>query len=156
MTVVRRQLWPTKWCQVEPAPLSLGLHYYAIYDYAFGQITQRGEAGRSGIAHANLFLRPNGLFRSFIIKASTLEVGFIDFQSGEVGSDGMLQDVVLWGDDSPDTDGDGLHDLGEQIMGDGSEGCRFRRRRNEGRCGGPSRSGSSLGVGGSHWSHCGS
>ena len=102
---------------VEPAPLSLGLHYYAIYDYAFGQITQRGEAGRSGVAHANLFLRPNGLFRSFIIKSSTLEVGFIDFQSGEVGSDGMLQDVVLWGDDSPDTDGDGLHDLGEQIMG---------------------------------------
>jgi len=102
---------------VAPAPLSLGLHYYAIYDFAFGQVTQRGEAGRAGVAHANLFLRPNGLFRSYVIKASTLEVGFIDFQSGEVGSDGMLQDVQLWGDDSTDTDGDGLPDLGELVMG---------------------------------------
>ncbi|MFN0067893.1 MAG: Ig-like domain-containing protein, partial [Limisphaerales bacterium] len=98
-------------------PLSTGLHYFALYDFAEGRVTQRGTAGRAGVAHANLFLRPNSLYRSFIIKAATLEIGWIDFQSGDVGTDGMLQTLYLFPDFSVDADGDGLGEIGELILG---------------------------------------
>ncbi len=98
-------------------PLSTGLHYFAIQDLTTGKIIQRGRAGSAGVAHNRLILGVNQPYRNYILKAATLEVGWSDFISGNNGVNIRLPDVLLRADVSPDTDGDGLHDLGELIMG---------------------------------------
>ena len=98
-------------------PLSTGLHYYALQDQITGQIIQRGQAGSAGVAHNRLILGVNRPYRNYIIKASNLDVGWSDFISGNNGDNLMLPDVILRADVTVDTDGDGLHDLGELIMG---------------------------------------
>ncbi len=102
-------------------PLSTGLHYFALQDQATGKIIQRGQAGSAGVAHNRLILGLNHPYRNYIIKASTLEVGWSDFISGNNGDNLMLPDIILRADTSPDTDGDGLHDLAELIMGTNKE-----------------------------------
>lgn len=98
-------------------PISTGLHYYALMDLATGQIIQRGQAGSAGVVHTRLILGVNHPYRNYLVKASTLEVAWSDFISGNNGDNLMLPDLVLRADTSPDTDGDGLHDAAELIMG---------------------------------------
>ncbi|MHB1308033.1 MAG: Ig-like domain-containing protein [Limisphaerales bacterium] len=102
---------------LQPLRLSTGLHYYALKDWSRGEIVQRGVAGRFGIAHSRLILRPNTPYRNYVIKANTLEVGFADFISGDNGRNIDLPPVYLIEDRSGDEDGDGLSAIGELIMG---------------------------------------
>ena len=101
----------------QPFTASTGLHYFAIQDWRNGRIIQRGVAGRDGIVHVDLMLRAYGLYRSYVLNAATLNVGFSDFANGEPGTAPMLPTVHLFADTSADRDGDGLGDLGELIMG---------------------------------------
>ena len=102
---------------VDALPVSTGLHYYALKDLTTGQIVERGLAGSAGVVHNRLILGVNRPYRSYVIKAINLNVGWSDFISGNNGQQLRLPDVVLRNDPTPDTDGDGLHDLGELIMG---------------------------------------
>lgn len=98
-------------------PVSTGLHYYALKDLNTGQMIERGIAGSAGVVHNRLILGVNRPYRSYVIKAETMQLGWSDFISGNNGQHLRLPDVILRPDQSPDADNDGLHDLGESIMG---------------------------------------
>jgi hypothetical protein len=101
----------------EPPAFSTGLHYYAVWDASRNEITQRGQAGSLGVVHANILLPPRQLFRNYVLRAATLEVGWVDFLSAENGRTAPLPDIILLPDDSADGDGDLLPDIAEFIMG---------------------------------------
>lgn len=97
--------------------LEEGLHYYAIEDLERGEIIVRGEAGSNGVAFDNLLLAPQTRFRAYVLQAATFRVGRIEFTTGTAGSSLELGAIVLRLDSSLDSDGDGLSDLGEAIVG---------------------------------------
>ena len=94
-----------------------GLHYYAIENLDEARVEQRGTAGANGIAHDNLILRPQTRYRDWILQAATLKVGFVDFTSNRNGRFTDIPPIIIRTVDAPDSDGDGLHDIGERIMG---------------------------------------
>lgn len=94
-----------------------GLHYYAIENTDEARIEQRGTAGANGMAHDNLILRPQTNYRDWILQAATLKVGFVDFTSNRNGRFTDIPPIIIRTVESPDSDNDGLHDLGERIMG---------------------------------------
>ena len=101
----------------EEIPVSTGLHYYALKDLVTGRIIERGLAGSGGVVHNRLILGVNRPYRSYVIHAGTLQLGWSDFISGNNGQHLRLPDVILRPDFSVDTDFDGLRNLGELIMG---------------------------------------
>ncbi len=94
-----------------------GTHYFALEDLATGQVTQRGEAGSIGVAFDNLIVSSDTQYRAWILQAESLRVGFIDFTSPGNGRTIRLGQIQIGDTLSPDSDGDGLHDDGEFIMG---------------------------------------
>jgi len=97
--------------------ISTGLHYYAIYDFVTGEIVQRGTGGSAGVLHTRLLLPPNRPYGSYVLKADTLAVGYASFISADLGQMRIMPDLYLVQDDFNDTDGDGLGDVGEFIVG---------------------------------------
>ena len=100
-----------------------GLHYFAIEQLEPGQssgsIVRRGTAGRNGIAFSNLILAPRTTYRQWLLQAATLNVGFYEFTTLGPGQTLGLPPILLFPSTSLDTDGDGLHNEGELIMGTG-------------------------------------
>ena len=94
-----------------------GLHYFAILNLDSGQVIQRGGAGDNGIAHHNLILAPNTHYRQFILQAATLLVGSSDFTTPDSGATITLPAIPLHTSRMADSDGDGLPDDAEFIMG---------------------------------------
>jgi hypothetical protein len=100
-----------------PNTLSLGLHYFAVFDWLSGEIILRGQTPPTGIGHARLILPSQRLFGNYILRADTLDIGYQDFTTFGPGTSWIMPPVFLRRDRSADTDGDGLPDLGELIMG---------------------------------------
>jgi len=94
-----------------------GTHYFALEDLSTGQVTQRGEAGSIGVAFDNLIVSSNTQYRAWILQAESLRVGFVDFTSPGNGRTIRLGEIQIGDTLSPDSDGDGLHDAGEFVMG---------------------------------------
>lgn len=94
-----------------------GLHYFAILNLDSGEVIQRGVAGDNGIAHHNLILAPNTHYRQFILQAGTLFVGSSDFTTPDSGASITLPAIQLHSSRMVDSDGDGLADDAEFIMG---------------------------------------
>ncbi len=98
-----------------------GLHYFAIEQLKPGQssgsIVRRGTAGSNGTAYSNLILAPNTRYRQWLLQAATLNVGFYEFTTPGNGQTLSLPPILLFPSTSLDTDGDGLHNEGELIMG---------------------------------------
>ncbi len=115
-TGVRRAVTVTVPPPVAPTP-STGLHYFAIYDWETGAYTQRGKAGSTGVGHVRLILPPNRMVRNYVLRADTLEIGWCDFTTLDAGSNFTMPPVYLGADNSPDSDGDGLSDLAEAVLG---------------------------------------
>ena len=106
---------------VPTAPLadSTGLHYFAIQDLKTGFI-MRGSINLitgGALCPAGVFLSANTPYREFVLQASTLQVGVSDFTTPASGITFTMPEILLGPDTSPDSDGDGLHDLGEFIVG---------------------------------------
>lgn len=94
-----------------------GTHYFALEDLSTGQVTQRGEAGSIGVAFDNLIVSSDTQYRAWILQAESLRVGFLDFTSPGNGRTIRLGEIQIGDTLSPDSDGDGLHDAGEFVMG---------------------------------------
>jgi hypothetical protein len=99
--------------------LQTGKHFYAIQDLETNEVVLRGLTGERGVTHPpnSLFLAPNRTYRHWVLQARTLDVGYLDFTTPASGSRFNLGDTLLGTPNSLDTDGDGLHDQGELIVG---------------------------------------
>src|SRR5688572_2966059 len=100
-----------------PEPqLQTGLHYYMIKDLRRGTI-ERAKAGDNGFAVDSVILAPDSTYRIGILQASTLKIGFAGFRTPGNGQRFNIPRIMVLPDSSPDSDADGLHDLGESILG---------------------------------------
>lgn len=95
---------------------SSGTFYYALMDLDTGNIILRGLTGANGIAHSNLILGGNLLIRELILDPVTMKVGITQYRTPGIGSF-QIPPILLQDSLFADTDGDGLHDEGELIMG---------------------------------------
>ena len=94
-----------------------GKQYYLLYNLDTYQITQRGLAQKNGIAHQNLLLGPNTRYRHWLLHAPSLRVAVADYVSAGLGEVTELPAFTYRTDSGADSDGDGLTDLAEFIVG---------------------------------------
>ncbi len=94
-----------------------GLIYYAVENLDARRIEQRGTAGNAGVAFQRLNLAPGTSYRIWALEAATLRVAEINIKTSGPGELLRLPDLVFRQASSHDSDGDGLPDLGEFIMG---------------------------------------
>ena len=97
--------------------LSTGVHYFAIRNWFTNVVVQRGRTGTHGIAHENLNLQARTLYRQYILQPSTLLVGYADFTTPLDGLTIDIPPTYLGNSTAADSDGDGLNDDGELVMG---------------------------------------
>ena len=90
-------------------------HFYALQDPNNGFI-QRGLTLRNG-ALSNIVLAPNTTYRYSILQPGTLRVGTTEFITPASGRRLELPPLLLGTADSTDTDGDGITDEGEFVLG---------------------------------------
>ncbi len=95
-----------------------GLHYYVQVNPATGAVVRRGFAGRNGVAHARpLIVGANRSLRETILQADSFWLASQDFRTGENGSSLTLGAFRLEPPAGPDTDGDGVPDAAEFVVG---------------------------------------
>src|SRR5688572_25459917 len=103
------------------SPLQSGVHYYLIENLSdsaeTGGSVLRGKAGSQGYAHDAIILAPNTLYREWILHLQTMRVAVTNYTTPDVGRSFRLPEFQLRTSTSPDSDGDGLHDLAEFILG---------------------------------------
>ncbi len=94
-----------------------GPHHFAVIDVETRQVVQRGRAGTLGIAFTQLILQPNRTYDIGILQDATLWEGHIRIRTGAAGSQLEIPTILVKPPVSWDFDNDGLHDVGELIMG---------------------------------------
>lgn len=94
-----------------------GLVYYAIENLDDGRIERRGVAGSNGIAFDDLIVAPNTRYRIWLLEADTFRTARAEIETPNSGLRVRLPDFVFATSSSHDNDEDGLHDLGEFIVG---------------------------------------
>lgn len=95
----------------------LGPHRFAVVDLTTGQVVQRGQAGSAGIAFTELILAPNTPYDLALLQEATLREGKLRITTGPSGSRISLPAILVEPSTAWDFDGDGLHDVGELVMG---------------------------------------
>lgn len=103
--------------QPEGLVLQTGVHYFAIENLATHQVEQRGLAGSNGVAHDSLILSPNSVYREVILQAATLFTGTTVIETPGSGQRVTIPPIIIGPSVFPDSDGDGLPDDGELVMG---------------------------------------
>ena len=94
-----------------------GLFYYAVENLDRGRIEQRGTSDNSGSIFNNLILASQTRYRLWLLRAEDLEVGHVVVETAGPGTRLEIPAITIRETSAPDTDGDGLHDLGENILG---------------------------------------
>lgn len=94
-----------------------GLIYYAVENLNLQRVELRGIAGNAGTAFDRLNLSSNSRYRIWLLEAATLRVADVEFATLAPGRSIRLPEFLFRRASSHDTDGDGLHDLGEFIVG---------------------------------------
>ncbi len=94
-----------------------GLVYYAVEDLDNPQQVLRGFAGSAGVAFDRLILSPDTNYRFWLLEAETFRVANIDVRTPSSGRNFELPDFNFRRASSHDTDGDGISDLPEFIVG---------------------------------------
>ncbi|MEZ6183850.1 MAG: Ig-like domain-containing protein [Planctomycetota bacterium] len=116
----RAGLWALLLCTglaaAQAQTLEEGLHYFAVEDLDTQEIVRRGITGSNGIAFSNLILAPNRRYRIYILQASSFRVGVVELEPARPASRVTLGQITLLPPTTADSDGDGLHDLGETIV----------------------------------------
>ncbi len=124
--------WPD-WCGTPPGPgdvpgfvdpadfvVRQGQYYYVLenlYPNTAAPL-RRGRVASNGIIHDNIILAEGTYYRQWVLNAETMWIGWHDFTTPAVsGFNITIPDISLGLDQSPDSDGDGLRDKGEYIVG---------------------------------------
>ncbi|MCC7376209.1 MAG: Ig-like domain-containing protein [Verrucomicrobiales bacterium] len=94
-----------------------GKFYYVIEDLRAGRVVQRGVSVTQKDIHQGLLLPANRRFREGILHARTLKAGFSEFTTPGAGQRFRFPSTTFLAGTDEDTDGDGLSDLGESIVG---------------------------------------
>ncbi|MGZ8899332.1 MAG: Ig-like domain-containing protein [Limisphaerales bacterium] len=95
----------------------VGPHHFVVIDAATQEVVQRGRAGTLGIAFTQLILQPNRVYDIGILQDATMWEGHIRIITGPSGSRLEIPPIIVRPPASWDFDSDGLHDVGEMIMG---------------------------------------
>ncbi|MEM7391659.1 MAG: hypothetical protein AAF492_04855, partial [Verrucomicrobiota bacterium] len=93
-----------------------GSYYYAVENLTSGQILRRDVATSEGIPRGGLILQANNLYRHWLLDGGNLQVGMVEFVVPN-GVNFSIPSIPLRTPLTPDTDGDGLHDDAEFIIG---------------------------------------
>ena len=99
-----------------PARADEALHYFAVENLATRAIEQRGATGSAG-DFGDLILAPGTEYRIWVMRADNQWSGYVLVTSGGNGERVELPPVVLGPSNRFDTDGDGLPELLETIVG---------------------------------------
>lgn len=94
-----------------------GKFYYVIEDLRAGRVVQRGVSVTQKDIHQGLLLPANRRFREGILHARTLKAGFSEFTTPGAGQRFRFPSTTFLAGTDEDSDGDGLSDLGESIVG---------------------------------------
>ena len=96
-----------------------GLHYFAIQNLNTGFIMRGSIDLITGgpLCPSGVLLAPNTPYREYVLQVSTLEVGVSDFTTTPSGVAMSMPEIILGVDTSRDTDGDGLSNRAEFIIG---------------------------------------
>ena len=94
-----------------------GPHYFALQNLNTGQVEQRGQTDSGGVAFNNQIVAPDTPYSILILETETFQVGAHRFVSPPSGQSYEVPTIAFEATLSPDSDEDGLHDLGELIVG---------------------------------------
>ncbi len=92
-------------------------YYYAIENLDNGQVVRRGKTTQAGIPQGDLILAPNTNYREWLYNADTKHIGFSSFRTPQSGQRFVIPPIALGLPLTPDTDGDGLSDDAEFVVG---------------------------------------
>ena len=98
-------------------PPPQGLIYFAVENLDTQLDPRRGTSSTTGQAFTSAVFAADTRYRAWVLHASTLRVGYVEFTSGRNGRRFTMPPIVLGDPDPFDHDGDRLHDLGEFIIG---------------------------------------
>ncbi|MGK0237345.1 MAG: hypothetical protein ACI92G_000804 [Candidatus Pelagisphaera sp.] len=94
-----------------------GLVYYAVENLDNDSVVTRGVTGSQGVAFDNLTLAPNTNFRIWLLEAATFRTANVELRTPTAGVRFNVPPFFFTQSSSHDSDADGLHDLGEFIVG---------------------------------------
>ncbi|MBL9135053.1 MAG: Ig-like domain-containing protein [Verrucomicrobiales bacterium] len=94
-----------------------GKFFYVIEDLRSGRVIQRGVSVTQKDIHKGLLLPSNRRFREGILHARTLKAGFSEFTTPGAGQRFRFPSTTFLAGTDEDSDGDGLSDQGEFIVG---------------------------------------
>jgi hypothetical protein len=96
---------------------SASRYYYAIENLRTGEVVRRGTTGKQGIPANGLILAPTTPYREWMLEGATGFVGLTDFTTPASGLTFSIPPISLGLPQTPDSDGDGLSDSAEFIVG---------------------------------------
>lgn len=91
--------------------------HYAIENLDQGGIVRSGQTGPSGIRPGELFLGSETRYRAWFLRPTDLSIGFSEFRTEGVGVPFRIPPVTFRPPLGDDSDGDGLSDEAEMIVG---------------------------------------
>ncbi|MDC3379361.1 Ig-like domain-containing protein, partial [Planctomycetota bacterium] len=98
-----------------------GPHFYAVENLDRGVVERRGMAGSNGVAFpAGIVLAPTTRYRVWILRAETLQIGYVSFTSKNGGQATQIPAIVLGPANAFDEDQDGLPNICEFVVGTGN------------------------------------
>jgi len=93
------------------------VNYYVAQDFLSGEVVRRGVSSDQGIAAGELILAPNTFFRVWVYDSDRKLVGDEDIRTPESGLRFSVNSVALYVTSAADSDGDGLADDVEFVLG---------------------------------------
>jgi hypothetical protein len=91
--------------------------YYAVENLDNGQVVRRDVVSSNGIPSGGLILAPQTRYRQWLFQADNGFIGFTEFTTPTAGSAFNIPATPLRPPVTPDSDGDGLSDDAEFVLG---------------------------------------
>lgn len=98
-------------------PASASDLWYAIESLSDGSVVRRGQSTSQGIPQNELILAANADYRAWLFNAGSGQLGFREFRTPDSGQRFTIPPIPMGIPQTPDTDGDGLTDDAEFVVG---------------------------------------